>query len=67
VEVMLRQGDCAESAGICLERQVGQAVEEGKFVPFVLDTGAEVHAEFHVDPSRRFFLRTEASRDSYHK
>jgi hypothetical protein len=53
---MLRQGDRAESAGIRFERQVGQAVDEGKFVLLVLDTGAEVHAEFHIDPSRRFFL-----------
>ena len=51
---MLRKRDCPESADIRFERQVGQAVEEREFVPFVLDTGTEVHAEFHVRPSRRF-------------
>ena len=56
VEVVLRQGDRAESADICLERQVGQAIDERKFVSFVLDTGAEVHAEFHVSASRPFFM-----------
>src|SRR6185437_16821693 len=57
VEVMLGQGDRAESAGIRLEREVGHAVEERKLVPLVLNTRAEMHAELHGSACRPFFLR----------
>src|SRR5665213_2684895 len=56
VEVMLRQGDRAESTGIRLEREVGHTVDERKFIPFVLDAGAEMHAELHGSASRPFFF-----------
>ena len=66
VEVVLRQGDRAVPADVCLERQVGQTVDERKFVSLVLDTGAEVHAVFHGSALRPLFLPSQVSGDCYH-
>src|SRR5262249_4707327 len=54
MEMVLGQRDRAESAGIRLEREVGHAVDERKLVAFVLDAGAEMHAELHGSASRPF-------------
>ena len=65
--MVLGQGDRAESTGIRLEREVGHAVDERKFIPFVLDAGAEMHAELHGRASVLLLRRIEASRECHYR
>jgi hypothetical protein len=51
VKVVLCQGDRAEfAASIRLERKIGHQVDQRKFIPLVLNAGAEMDAEFHNRP-----------------
>jgi hypothetical protein len=52
--VVLCQGDRAEPAGICLEREIGHQVDQWEFIPLILNAGAEMDAEFHDLPSYPF-------------
>jgi hypothetical protein len=62
MEVMLGQGDGAEAACIGVEGEVGQAVEKRKFVFLVVNSSAEVHAEFHGSASHPLFLSNRTRR-----